>query len=74
MSLSESAESLWGAGFGVAVNTGAGKVMLSKSEAMSRIKTRRAEKPRDDLLTAPRQRSIESGRFLFTFWGKRFVS
>ena len=67
MSLSENAESLWGADWGVAENTSAGSVVPSQSEAMSGIKTRPAEKPPDVLLVALSRRPIELGRVFIVF-------
>ena len=65
MSLSENAESLWGADRGVAENTSADHVVPSMSEAMSGIKTRRADKwPAAELIALSR-RSIESGGVFF---------
>ena len=64
MSLSENAESLGGADSGAAGNTGAGNVMLSSSAAMSGMKTRRAEKPLDALLTLLSRHLIDLGWIL----------
>ena len=65
MSLSENAESLWGVDSGVPANTGADHVVPSMSEAMSGIKTRRADKwPAAELIALSR-RSIESGGVFF---------
>ena len=61
MSLSENAESLWGVASGVAANISADQAVPSKSEAMSGIKTRRADKPPAAALIALSRRSIESG-------------
>lgn len=69
MSLSENAESLWGADSGVAEKTGAGEPALSKSEAINGMKkTRRAEQPPDELLTSLGQRPIKSDWALITSW------
>ena len=65
MSLSENAESLWGADSGVAANTSADQAVPSKSEAMSGIARRRADKPPAAELIAPSQRWIESGGVFF---------
>ena len=61
MSLSDNAESLWGADSGVAANVSTDQVVPSKSDAMSRIKTHRADKLPAAQPVAPSQRSIELG-------------